>query len=182
MKTRKSWKILSGFTVMVKVIESYSDSCLGWMENLGVAPSFSLRRFLLRPTFFFFLNLLFFVTRLLETIKNLFLNFLQYIGLFVKILFFFFSLGLHASIPQVVVLSTGEVLEIKTEDTAKYTITRRNIVGHKFFPQQKKMILKGKKRGISKSFSGKNRDNPTNSPFLFNREKSNFPMQNFFLP
>ena len=135
--------------VTVKVIENYRDSSLGWIENLGVAPVFSLSRFLLRPTFFFFLALLLFVTRLLETIKNLSLNLIQHTCLLVKILFFFFSLGLYASIPQVVILSKGEVLEIKTEDTAKYTVTHRNIVSYKFFPQQKKMILKGKKRGIS---------------------------------
>ncbi len=74
---------------------------------------------------------------------------IQRIDLLVKILFFFFSLNICASIPQVLVLSKGEVLEIKTEDTIKYTVTHRNIVSYKFFPKQKKMILKGKKKGIS---------------------------------
>ena len=121
----------------------------GWMGKAGVVPLFSLACFLFRPRLFLFLALLFFVTRVFETTKALLLANIQLGVLFVKISPFFFSSFIYASIPHVLVLSKGEVREIKTEDTVRYTISRRDVIGHKFFSKSKKMMLKGKKRGIS---------------------------------
>ena len=46
-------------------------SVVGWIENLGVVPLFLFSAFLLAPAFFAFLNLLFVVTHVLETIGKL---------------------------------------------------------------------------------------------------------------
>lgn len=47
---------------------------LAWIANLGVVPLFLFSAFLLAPAFFFFLNLLLFVTHVLETIRQLLYN------------------------------------------------------------------------------------------------------------
>src|SRR5687767_5560463 len=46
-------------------------AAVAWIANLGVVPLFFISDFLLEPIFFFFLALLFSVTHVLETIRQL---------------------------------------------------------------------------------------------------------------
>ena len=50
---------------------TYLEAAAAWIANFGVVPLFLLAAFLLAPAFFFFLNLLLFVTHVLETIRQL---------------------------------------------------------------------------------------------------------------
>jgi Flp pilus assembly secretin CpaC len=51
--------------------KNYFAAAAAWIANFGVVPLFLLAAFLFEPAFFFFLNLLLFVTHVLETIRQL---------------------------------------------------------------------------------------------------------------
>ena len=138
----------------------------GWIANLGVVPLLLFRAFLFAPILVFLLDLLFRVTLVFETIIFLpsFLSKTRFLptncpivkNLFVYPLVFmlFFSAG-HAkpSISQnkssLIVLSRGEQKEIRVWPYAKISLGNKQVLSHKYFPKEGRLLIKGKSIGFS---------------------------------
>ena len=150
-------------------IKSFRNYLSWWIANLGVVPWLLFAFFLFFPALVFLRALLFFVTRVFETILFLLqlqrtqlcelcrIKYLPRMGTSVKA----FSLGLFllpaltmatSSTPlenQSLVLSIGEIKEIQLPSLKRFTMGETNSVSHKFLPQGKRLLIKAKKLGLS---------------------------------
>ncbi len=73
-RQKKSRGLSLGFHYFYFVFAAALGAPSGWIENFGVVPLFLFSAFLFAPAFFAFLNLLFEVTHVLETIGKLLYN------------------------------------------------------------------------------------------------------------
>ncbi len=132
-------------------------SLSGWTENFGVVPLFLFSAFLLRPALFTLLALLFFVTRVLETISTLQDNseskihkgrLLYHLILFVKV-FLAFSPQAYATNnnQETIILSVGEHAEIPFKSLKKFSIGNKDVIGENLNAKGKILLIKGKKIG-----------------------------------
>ena len=119
----------------------------GWMAKAGVEPLRSLALFLFLPSRFLLLALLIFVARVFEVMGKL----LKGCLILTVALPMVSVKGESAaeSTPQVVVLGIGEALDVPTGDAIKYSVTQSNIVGPRFLPKIKRIVLRGKARGLA---------------------------------
>ncbi len=142
---------------------------VAWIANLGVVPLFFISAFLLAPIFFFFLNLLFSVTHVLETIrqllfryrsnKSLYLNFKPYFlpikslcvkGIFLGICTINAPCTLHAEvISQDIVLARGQSTEITLKKLEKFNVGNREVLKYQFNEKTKKLLIRGAQIGHS---------------------------------
>lgn len=145
-----------------------------WIANLGVVPLFLLAAFLFAPAFFFFLNLLLFVTHVLETIGPLLYNrnfrrriksiviyfknsnlkpsFLPIFYRGVKGIFLLLYLNPLFS-PAVkaedFILGRGQSLTIAMPEMAKFNINNKEVLNYRFDEKNKNMIVRGAMVGVA---------------------------------
>lgn len=131
-------------------------SFLGWIEKAGVVPLFSLAFFLFLPMPFFLFSLLFFVTLVLETIfppniENKFLPLPQQCVKVHFILFLLSALSIYSSPKKNkdIVLSIGQVHEIKIKKLNHFTVTNKDILKYRLNKKTLTLLIKGKKLGYS---------------------------------
>ncbi len=138
-----------------------------WIANLGVVPLLLFAAFLFLPAFDFLRALLFFVTRVFETILILLqriqlcehrrFKYLPRIQTSVKALAMGILLVFSANAQltrkpikkQSLILSIGEVQELHFPKLKRFTIGNNDSLSHKFFQKRKSLLLKGKKLGLS---------------------------------
>lgn len=143
-----------------------------WIANFGVVPLFLFVAFLLAPAFFFFLNLLFVVTHVLETIGQLLsrYRYLFYLfnnfkpsflpskspcvkGIFAAICTSFLlitPITTNANtVSHDIVLARGESLEIPLVKMAKFNIGNRDIITYRLNEKSKKLLVRGSQLGHS---------------------------------
>ena len=140
-----------------------------WIANLGVVPLFLLAAFLLAPAFFFFLNLLFVVTHVLETICKLPYRFRSSISLFnnfkpsflpikslcVKGILLTICLvialkGPYAEAKSVdLIISRGQSIEIPLDDMEKFNVGNRQVLTYRLNEKNKKLLIRGGQLGHS---------------------------------
>jgi Flp pilus assembly secretin CpaC len=149
----------------------YKNNCIknyfeaAWIANLGVVPLFLFAAFLLAPAFFFFLNLLFVVTHVLETIRQLpysnrILNFnfessflpsksLCVKGIFLSICTMnLLALNSFANeISQDVIMSRGQTKSLIFPHLEHFSISNKQIISHKFNEKNKNLLLKAQQLG-----------------------------------
>ncbi len=139
-----------------------------WIANLGVVPLFLLAAFLLAPAFFFFLNLLFVVTHVLETIRQLLstyrnqirLNFnfkssflptkhscvKEILGTFC--LFLLFNRAIKAeTVSRNVILAKGQSIELNMYNIEKFNISNKQVISYKFNEKNKILNIRGQQIG-----------------------------------
>jgi hypothetical protein len=150
---------------------------VGWIENLGVVPLFLFSAFLLAPAFFAFLNLLFVVTHVLETIgkllysrdyyhrrinTNIFnnhyntnfkLSFLPIFGQCVKGIFGFLLLnlmltGTYAQAEDYI-LSRGQSMTLKLPQMVKFNVGNKEVLTYKLNESNKTLLIRGTSLGTS---------------------------------
>jgi len=132
-----------------------------WTENFGVVPLFLLRVFLLAPCFFSLFALLFFVTRVLETIESLRANLKSRLFLYsfrtvvkasmskaVFLLCFFPHLAMAIDTTNLM-LSKGEQKELKIGGVKKFSVGSPEIISYKHYPQKEIILIKGMKVGFT---------------------------------
>jgi Flp pilus assembly secretin CpaC len=179
---KKSLKINSGLSYISlnNFFNYFFAAALGavaaskWIANLGVVPLFLLSAFLLAPAFFAFLNLLFVVTHVLETIGKplyncdhvrpvsnnfLFYNlnlkpyFLPISSQCVKVFFSFLVL-----IPLLItanalaedfILSRGQSMTIKLPKIEKFNVANKEILTYKMNEKEKSLFIRGAKIGVT---------------------------------
>ena len=144
-------------------IKNYFEAA--WIANLGVVPLFLLAAFLLAPAFFFFLNLLFVVTHVLETIRQLpysnrILNFnfeSSFLpskskcvkGIFLSIctmsLLTINSFSQEAT--RDVILSRGQTKTLNFPNLEHFSISNKQILTHKFDEKNKTLTIKAQQLG-----------------------------------
>lgn len=154
--------------------KSLYDFFSGWIENAGVVPWFLSEAFLFLPIFFFLLALLFFVTRVLETIQSLLhqfkyrslsllpannnLNLILLWTQFVKAkrvtaiaLFMIFKTSIMAQVPEIIIMEQGEHAEISIQGLKNYSFTNSENISHKHRVDQNdhNIIFKAKEVGKS---------------------------------
>lgn len=159
---------------------------VAWIANLGVVPLFFSSFFLALPAFFFFLNLLFSVTHVLETIGILlyncldqlrtntnkyflFLNhkykpyFLHTNGFCVKGIFVFSLIlpfpGLNKALSSEnsdLIIAKGQTITLEMKDLAKFNISNKEVVKYKLDEKTKVLHLQGKSLGVSDLLIWKN--------------------------
>ena len=147
----------------------------GWIENLGVVPLFLFSAFLFAPAFLAFLNLLFVVTHVLETIGKLLYN--RYLsngfntniynqiykpfflpiynpcvkGFFVNLILML--LIFLNSIPDVqafeIVLGRGETYLFEKVKISKFSISNKEVLTYKFYEKNQTLLIKANKVGQS---------------------------------
>jgi hypothetical protein len=164
-----------GFRYNYFVLAAALGAPSGWIENLGVVPLFLFSAFLFAPAFFAFLNLLFEVTHVLETIGKLLYNrylsngsntniynqiykpfFLPifnpcvkgfFVNLMVMLLIFF------SSIPQAsaleIVLGKGETYLFNEFKISKFSISNKEVITYKFYEKNHSLLIKADKLGQS---------------------------------
>jgi hypothetical protein len=142
-----------------------------WTANLGVVPLFLLAAFLLAPAFFFFLNLLFVVTHVLETIRkllsrnryngSLYNNFKPYflpikspcvkgIVAITGTCFLFFPMTISAeTISHDIILARGQSTEIALVGMEKFNIGNRQVITYRLNEKSKKLLVRGNQLGHS---------------------------------
>ena len=147
-----------------------------WIANLGVVPLFLFSAFLLAPAFFAFLNLLFVVTHVLETIgkllynhdihrrinTNIFqnlqnLNFkLSFLPIFVscvKGIFGFLLLNLMLSGANVeaedFILSRGQSMSLKLPNMVRYNVGNKEVLTYRLNEGTKTLLIRGTTLGSS---------------------------------
>lgn len=147
-----------------------------WMANLGVVPLFLFSAFLLAPAFFAFLNLLFVVTHVLETIGKLLYNrifdsgintnifslltlksfkpfFLPIFNPCVKGFLIFLPLilifGVHTSAAEDIVIGKGETLILPVSPLLKFSVGNKEVLSYKFNEKNKSLMIRGAKIGNS---------------------------------
>lgn len=165
-------------------IENYLVAALavvatGCTENLGVVPLFFISAFLFEPAFFFFLNLLFSVTHVLETIGELLYNYLDQLrsnnnkyNLFLRfnykpyflprnvvcvkgifalclILATLNPLKAQENANSDVILSKGQSISIELPHMIKFNIGNKEVLTYKFDEKTKTLMLRGKTMGTS---------------------------------
>lgn len=152
---------------------------VAWIANLGVVPLFFSSFFLALPAFFFFLNLLFSVTHVLETIGILLYNCLDQLrtntnkyflflinkykpyflhtngfcvkGIFVFCLFLpFFSLKPAISGENSdLIIAKGQIMTLELKELTKFNISNKEVVKYKFDEKSKILHLQGQSLGVS---------------------------------
>ena len=148
----------------------------GWIANLGVVPLFLLAAFLLAPAFFDFLNLLFSVIHVLETIgkllynrdnsrcintnissnfnnSNFKLSFLPNLSQFVKGIFgflflnlLFFGTSLQA---KDYIISRGQSLSLKLPSMIRFNVANKEVLTYKLNESNKTLLIRGASLGAS---------------------------------
>ncbi len=161
-----------------------------WIANLGVVPLFLLAAFLLAPAFFFFLNLLLFVTHVLETIRQLLFRYKSNQPSFLNLKLYFLPikslcvkgiiLSLCAiSVPHLlnaqviskdIILARGQSTEITLEKLEKFNIGNHEVLKYNLIEaknkQPKKLFLRGERLGHSEILVW-NKDKTTESYQIF---------------
>lgn len=143
-----------------------------WIANFGVVPLFLLAAFLLAPAFFAFLNLLFSVTHVLETIGQLLYNryirdginsnililyrnqkfkpyFLPIFNPCVKGIFSFLFLIPTLSWSSDFILSRGQSMELQLPRMEKFNIGNKDVLSYRFNENNKTLLIRGSKLGTS---------------------------------
>lgn len=147
-----------------------------WIANLGVVPLFLLAAFLFAPAFFIFLNLLFDVTHVLETIgkllynrdynrrinTNIFTNlkntnfklsFLPILSQCVKGIFGFTLLSLILSGATLqaedFILSRGQSMTLKLPDMVRFNVGNKEVLTYKLNESNKTLLIRGMGLGTS---------------------------------
>jgi Flp pilus assembly secretin CpaC len=147
-----------------------------WIANLGVVPLFLLAAFLFAPAFFAFLNLLFVVTHVLETIGKLLYNrdhnrrintnifsnfqntnfklsFLPILSQCVKGIFGFTLLNLMLSGTSLqaedYILSRGQSMSLKLPDMVRFNIGNKEVLTYKLNESNKTLLIRGTGLGAS---------------------------------
>lgn len=150
-----------------------AGAVVAWIANLGVVPLFFISAFLLAPAFFFFLNLLFSVTHVLETIRqllfryrsnnSLYLNFKPYFlpikslcvkGIFLSICTMLTPRLLNAEvISHDIILARGQSTEITLQNLEKFNVGNREVLRYQLSDQKnsnsKKLLIRGAQLGHS---------------------------------
>ncbi len=129
-----------------------------WIENFGVVPLFLFLAFLFLPTFDFLFLLLLSVTAVRETISKiltklvLFFNnpkCLPSLRRTVKIILFLIIMTREAQSSSDIIISKGEVKELKTPIIKKLTIGNSEIISQTPSPKNDGILLKGKMVGYT---------------------------------
>ncbi len=145
-----------------------------WIANLGVVPLFLLSAFLLAPAFLAFLNLLFVVTHVLETIGKLLYNRIFDSGINTNIFSlltlksfkpfflpikspcvkgFFIFLALIASsqttMAQDIVIGKGESAILPISPLGQFSVGNKEVLSYKFQENNKSLMIRGAKIGNS---------------------------------
>jgi hypothetical protein len=171
MKQEMSLKIIrSPFAKMrMGLIISLTDFYFfsWWIANFGVEPLLLFAFFLFLPAFTFLRALLFFVTRVFETIVILlqrnqlcehrrfkYLPTIQnYVKAFALTIFLSPTQGstsLQAPMEnQSLILSIGEIREISLPNLNRFTVGNNDSLTHKFLEGKKTLLIKAKKLGLS---------------------------------
>lgn len=148
-----------------------------WIANLGVVPLFFISAFLFAPIFFFLFALLVFVTRVLETIRQLlfryrsnksyFLNFklpfLPFKRLCVKKILPLFPAcaqnfliacaiftaleGSTLASTHQIILARGQSTEISLPQMVRFNVGNREVIRYQLNEKSKKMIIRGTQIG-----------------------------------
>lgn len=148
----------------------------GWIENLGVVPLFLLAAFLFAPAFFAFLNLLFVVTHVLETIgkllynrdnnrrintnissnlnnSNFKLSFLPILSQCVKGIFGFLLLNLLFTGTSLqaedYIISRGQSMSLKLPDMTRFNVGNKEVLTYKLNESNKTLLIRGVSLGAS---------------------------------
>lgn len=152
-------------------------SAVWWIANLGVVPLFLFSAFLLAPAFFAFLNLLFVVTHVLETIgkllysrdyyhrrintnifilsknSNFKLSFLPRFSRCVKGIFGILLLNLSSYGTQVYaedyIISRGQSMTLKLPSLQKFNVANKEVLSYQLNEAQKTLLIRGKSLGTS---------------------------------
>ena len=147
-----------------------------WIANLGVVPLFLLAAFLFAPAFFAFLNLLFVVTHVLETIGKLLYNrdynrrintniftklkntnfklsFLPILGQCVKGIFGFTLLNLMLSGATLqaedYIISRGQSISLKLPNLVRFNVGNKDVLTYKLNESNKTLLIRGVSLGTS---------------------------------
>lgn len=140
----------------------------GWIANLGVVPLFLFAAFLFFPDLTFLAALLFFVTRVFETIYPLqFSTSAVQFSIRNKVLptrscavkiFLLISVSCHIpsgnSQTQVtekttIILSKGQHYQIKFNGYSNYSVTNKDTLSHKLSPSKGLLLIKGRSLGFA---------------------------------
>lgn len=165
MKTNKKGHIKCGpYQTNLKL-----NYFVAWIANLGVVPLFRLAAFLFEPAFFFFLNLLFVVTHVLETISKLLVHyktllfsfnlnknlFLPFNLLCVKdfltstsiLLIFSFQMAISSEVDNKknsdIIIALGQSITLEEKNLEKFNVGNKSIVHYNFNEKNKKITLRG---------------------------------------
>jgi Flp pilus assembly secretin CpaC len=148
-------------------VAAFAVAGVWWIANLGVVPLFLFSAFLLAPAFFAFLNLLFDVTHVLETIGKLLntniltnnqftnfkLSFLPIFGQCVKGIFGFLLLNLMLTGPNLmaddIILSRGQSTTLKLPDMVKFNVGNKEVLTYKLNESNKTLLIRGTTLGAS---------------------------------
>lgn len=152
-------------------------SVVWWIANLGVVPLFLFPAFLLAPAFFAFLNLLFVVTHVLETIgkllysrdyyhrrintnicillkkSNFKLSFLPRFSRCVKGFFgiLLLNLGIYGSQihAEDYILSRGQSMTLKLPGMQKFNVANKEVLSYQLNESNKTLLIRGTSLGAS---------------------------------
>jgi Flp pilus assembly secretin CpaC len=144
----------------------FAVSVVWWIANLGVVPLFLFSAFLLAPAFFAFLNLLFVVTHVLETIGKLLINtnifillqntnfklsFLPIHSRCVKGFFGFLLLNLvlngHTAFAEDYILSRGQSMTLKFPNLVKFNVANKEVLNYQLNESNKTLLIRGTSLG-----------------------------------
>ncbi|MBY0415949.1 MAG: hypothetical protein K2Q18_17390 [Bdellovibrionales bacterium] len=168
----------SGQTYNYFVAAFGAAAAVAWIANLGVVPLFLFAAFLLAPAFFAFLNLLFVVTHVLETIGKLLysrdyyhrrintnnfirlkkntnfkLSFLPILGRCVKGIFAFSLLNLMLYGPKTYaedyILSRGQSMTLKLPGMIKFNVGNKEVLSYQFNELDMGLLIRGASLGTS---------------------------------
>lgn len=149
-------------------------SAVKWIANFGVVPLFLISAFLLAPAFLAFLNLLFVVTHVLETIgkplyncdhfrinsNNFFLYNLNlkpyFLPIFSQCVKAFFSflvliplLTTSNASAEDFILSKGQSMILKMPQMEKFNVGNKEVLTYKLSEKDKSLLIRGAKLGTS---------------------------------
>jgi hypothetical protein len=144
------------------------ENYFSWIGNFGVVPLLEFDFFRLAPALFFFAALLFFVTRVLETITPLLiincvvvlnnkLRFLPFLDKSVKgllvLMVSFHSSWLYAESlkdnSHDVIITRGQSMELSLPELSKFNIGSKEAIQYKFNESKKTLFIRGKQIGHS---------------------------------
>lgn len=130
-----------------------------WIANLGVVPLFLLAAFLLAPIALCLALRRFSVIAVLEAInissrKIHYLSNLKLLNvttrlLFVKVLLLLPYASQANPLSEDVILAKGEQKELIFPNLEKFSIGNPEVISYKFYPKQKRLLVKGKKIGYT---------------------------------
>lgn len=146
------------------------DYLVAWIANLGVVPLFLLAAFLLAPAFFFFLSLLFVVTHVLETIRQLLSRYRYHVSLYnhlkpsflpikspcvkgiltIPCISFFLILPFSINAETLshdIILARGQSTEISLPKMEKFNLGNRQVITYRLNEKNKKLLVRGTQLG-----------------------------------